>query len=286
MSREAFGRPIPPSLRLVGDHGRVSRIRCTDELPECSLGVNESAQQASGATEPAASVVVVIPALNEERTVASVVAVARSLPEVCRVVVIDNGSRDSTAEVARNMGAIVLDCQETGKAQAVRRGLIEANRSAVAAQATVLLLDADLHGLTAAHLQALLAPLRSDEVDMVCGVLSNSTIRGWLLRLPLPSLTGQRAIRFNRLQSVDLSNCNGYELEAAINCAIGLHRTRRVALRGVSHVRRERKTLHDWASASSVPRRLAGPWMRFCVLLTYARLLLSSSLATEWRREP
>jgi glycosyltransferase involved in cell wall biosynthesis len=54
------------------------------------------------------SVLVAIPALNEEESVADVVrAVHRALP-MSTCVVIDDGSRDSTAERAREAGATVL----------------------------------------------------------------------------------------------------------------------------------------------------------------------------------
>lgn len=50
--------------------------------------------------------IIVIPAYNEERTVAEVVREARAIAN--QVVVVDDGSRDRTGELARGAGALVI----------------------------------------------------------------------------------------------------------------------------------------------------------------------------------
>jgi len=52
--------------------------------------------------------IALVPALNEERTIASVVAELRAFDAQLEVLVIDDGSHDRTAEVARRAGARVL----------------------------------------------------------------------------------------------------------------------------------------------------------------------------------
>lgn len=54
------------------------------------------------------TLMIAIPALNEERTVAGVVAAVRSAVAHARIVVIDDGSTDETAARAREAGAEVL----------------------------------------------------------------------------------------------------------------------------------------------------------------------------------
>ena len=68
------------------------------------------------------SVVVVIPALNEE---ASLPLVLNDLPSVGRVIVVDNGSTDQTASLARELGATVVDESQRGYGAACLRGLAE-----------------------------------------------------------------------------------------------------------------------------------------------------------------
>ena len=92
-------------------------------------------------TEPALSVVV--PALNEEdrlpRTLERIVSHLGRRREDYELVVVDDGSRDRTAERAQAAGATVLRNEATrGKGYAVRRGMLAASG------ARRLMTDADL----------------------------------------------------------------------------------------------------------------------------------------------
>ena len=55
---------------------------------------------------------VLIPALNEAKRIAQVVAYARADPATGEVIVIDDSSIDATAALARNAGATCRDCGE------------------------------------------------------------------------------------------------------------------------------------------------------------------------------
>jgi len=92
-------------------------------------------------TEPALSVVV--PALNEEdrlpRTLERIVSHLSRRREGYELVVVDDGSRDRTAELAQAAGATVLRNETNrGKGYAVRRGMLAARG------ARRLMTDADL----------------------------------------------------------------------------------------------------------------------------------------------
>lgn len=68
---------------------------------------------ASAAVPPAVNhpepyVSVIIPAMNEEQTIAAVIAGARGVHPRCEVIVIVNGSADRTADIARSCGANVI----------------------------------------------------------------------------------------------------------------------------------------------------------------------------------
>ncbi|MFC4637115.1 glycosyltransferase family 2 protein [Deinococcus hohokamensis] len=143
-------------------------------------------------TQPPASgtarVAVVIPAFNEEETVAGVVQAGLSLtPDV---VVASDGSSDGTARTAAEAGARVVELQENaGKGAALYAGL-----QATAAD-LVVMLDADLTGLTRTHLELLIRPVQNGELDMSIGVFEGGGfVTDWGNKLT-PHLSGQRACR-------------------------------------------------------------------------------------------
>ena len=71
-------------------------------------------------------VAVVIPAYNEEGTIADVVRDFRSVDCVDRVIVVDNNCRDRTAELARGEGAEVIEESAPGYGCALRAGMTHA----------------------------------------------------------------------------------------------------------------------------------------------------------------
>lgn len=108
-------------------------------------------------------VAVVIPCLNEEQAIGSVVTDIRAaLPGAC-VYVYDNGSTDKTLEVATAAGAIVRREKLRGKGNVVRRMFAD-----VDAQIYVMF-DGDGTYETAAA-PALVEKLRSEKLDLVTGV--------------------------------------------------------------------------------------------------------------------
>lgn len=72
------------------------------------------------------SVSVIIPAYNEEATIAGVVRDFMQHPSVDEVLVVDNNCKDRTAELARGAGARVVSESEPGYGCALRRGLSDA----------------------------------------------------------------------------------------------------------------------------------------------------------------
>lgn len=69
---------------------------------------------------------VIIPALNEERSIG--IVVGSMIHDVERVIVVDNGSTDRTIDVARASGASVVQQHERGYGAACLRGIDELRR--------------------------------------------------------------------------------------------------------------------------------------------------------------
>ena len=81
-------------------------------------------------TKPELDVSVVMPCLNEAESVGICVAKAfegiRLAGLVGEVVVVDNGSRDGSADIARKAGARVVEQPQRGYGNAYRKGFAEA----------------------------------------------------------------------------------------------------------------------------------------------------------------
>jgi len=119
---------------------------------------------AATTAQPTLRVDVVIPARDEEGSIARVV---ESLPRshVSRVIVVDNGSRDRTAEVARRAGAEVVSEPRPGYGAACLAGLAFLRTRP---PEVVAFLDGDLSE-DPAQVVDLLAPIAEGRADLVIG---------------------------------------------------------------------------------------------------------------------
>jgi glycosyltransferase involved in cell wall biosynthesis len=181
--------------------------------------------------------VVLIPALDEAATIASVVRVACSAA-IGAVLVIDDGSSDGTAEVAAAAGAEVLRLDENvGKGGALAAGA----RSRT--EAVVVLLDADLTGLDPSHVRALARSVLEGRADMTRGVFVGGRWATALAQRMLPVLNGQRALLREGLLAVPGLDDSRYGVEVAISDHAKSQgwRTLDVPLPGVSQVVKEEK---------------------------------------------
>lgn len=108
------------------------------------------------------AVIALIPAHNEAERIEATILAARSVTQIDRLIVIDDGSSDGTAEVARAAGAEVVALERNvGKGAALDAGLATVREDA----AVVVLLDGDL-GSSAGQAALLLAPVLAGEADM------------------------------------------------------------------------------------------------------------------------
>ena len=105
---------------------------------------------------------VIIPALNEENSIAQVIG---EIPEwVDRVLVADNGSTDRTAEVALSVGGEVVDAPERGYGSACLAGIAEAGEGTD----ILIFVDGDLADYPD-RMATLVDPIVHQQVEMVIG---------------------------------------------------------------------------------------------------------------------
>lgn len=106
-------------------------------------------------------VVALVTAYNEAATIGAVIAALRASPSIARVQVVDDGSTDATADIARAAGASVIAVKtRVPVGEAIMRHLPGVEENAV-----IMWCDADLVGLEPAHIEALIARYRRGDVE-------------------------------------------------------------------------------------------------------------------------
>lgn len=110
------------------------------------------------------NIIVLIPAYNEELTIGSVVLQARRHANM--VLVVNDGSKDRTSEVARAAGAEVIDCLKNGgKASALKIGFNELKKRDFD---VVVMMDGDgQHDVS--DINTLIVPILENEADLAIG---------------------------------------------------------------------------------------------------------------------
>ena len=194
---------------------------------------NEEEQNISAVYD---SVAVVIPALNEEESLPLVLG---DLPQVARVVVVDNGSTDDTAKLAAELGATVIPEAQRGYGKACLTGLAEVARQVDQENLNVevvVFADADYSDHVHA-IGSLIDPILADQQDFVLGsrllgerepgAMPPQSIYGnkfacWLMRVMVgkhcyTDLGPLRAIRYESLKQLAMVDKNfGWTIEMQI----------------------------------------------------------------------
>jgi len=151
----------------------------------------------------------VIPAYNEKPRIENVLRAACGHPLINEIIVVDDGSQDNTKDVVKKFQEIRLIVNEKnmGKSYAVARGIREAKGD------IILLLDADLVGLTQKNITDLIEPVISGQADISISLRANAI---WLYRkIGLDIVSGERVF-YKKMVEKDLEkiqNLFGYGLE-------------------------------------------------------------------------
>ena len=180
----------------------------------------------------------ILPCLDEAAALPRVLA---GLPADYRAIVVDNGSRDGSAEVAGALGAHVVHESRPGYGAACHRGLLEACADVVA------FCDADA-SLDLRNLPSVCAAVLAGEADLVLGrrVPTSAAAWPWHARLanrvlalpmsaaahtPLRDLGPMRACRREPLLALGIADRrSGYPLETVLRAARAGWRIREVSV--------------------------------------------------------
>ena len=112
----------------------------------------------------------VIPAYNEAERIAGVLEAVTRQPLINEVIVVDDGSTDETSKVAAQFRQVHLFIKPNnqGKSGAVCDG-VRTSRGSI-----ILLLDADLTGLSHEHLTDLILPVAEGSADFSISLRGNA----------------------------------------------------------------------------------------------------------------
>ncbi|NLJ80652.1 MAG: glycosyltransferase family 2 protein [Firmicutes bacterium] len=183
-------------------------------------------------------VAAIVPAYNEEKTIAGVVEILLQCPLINQIVVVSDGSTDRTAAIAKNFPIKVVELEENvGKGGAMKAGAM------VTEEEILLFIDADLVGLRRTHLEKLLNPVLAEECSMSVGVFAEGRLPTDLAQKIAPSLSGQRAVKRELFESVPKLERSRYGVELALTRYAEEHKINvlSVTLPELSQVMKEEK---------------------------------------------
>ncbi|MEU8460309.1 glycosyltransferase [Streptomyces sp. NPDC029003] len=216
------------------------------------------------------SVDVVLPCLNEAGALPWVLA---RIPAGWRAVVVDNGSTDGSAEIARALGATVVTESRRGFGAACHAGLLAAEAE------VVCFCDCDA-SLDPGLLVPFVAAVAAGEAALVLGRRRPRGLRGWplharvgnlvlarLLRrrtgLPLRDLGPLRAARRTGLLGLELTDRrSGYPLQMVVRAADAGWRVREVDVPYLPRTGKSKVTgtwRGTWQAVRDMSRVLAEP---------------------------
>lgn len=181
-------------------------------------------------------IIVIIPAYNEEASIAKVI---QDLPPalVSEIVVVDNNSTDKTSENAKDAGATVLFQKLKGYGNACLMG-IEYLKKMDTSPSIVVFIDGDYSDYPE-QLSIVIKPIVEADYDMVIGsrslgiktrgsmtpqqIFGNklaTTLMKWLYKTNYTDLGPFRAIKFNSLIALNMEDKNyGWTVEMQLKAA-------------------------------------------------------------------
>ena len=218
-------------IAILTNLGARSR-ECSDHLTECPV--------------PLSQIAVIVPARDEEQSIGLVL---RDIPPKYRslVVVVDNGSRDHTAEVAKRYGVVVLQQPLPGYGNVMLRGLAYLATQPVD---IVVFLDGDYSDYPE-EMPRLVEPIQRGESDMVLSTRLNPMfdkaalpphviygnrvcvfLTNLLFGTRYTDLGPFRAIRYDALRRLQMEDRNyGWTVEMQIKAKLHGLRTMEIPVR-------------------------------------------------------
>lgn len=201
---------------------------------------------------------IIIPVLNEEKTVGEVVQFCWQYPLVSQVIVVDDKSEDASASVAAQAGATVITSHTRGKGISMKDGIQHAVND------LIIFLDGDIQPYPANTIHSLADPLINDDADFVKGAFSRNAGRVTelvakpLLNIFYPGLShfsqplsGMIAGRRSFFKKIDFFNDYGVDIGILIDMYLMKARIREI---DIGYIENKSK---PWESLGKMSREVS-----------------------------
>ena len=203
-------------------------------------------------------ITVIIPVLNEEKTIGKVVRFVKSSSSVDEIIVVDDKSIDNTVQEAINAGARVITSTKIGKGASMREGLLLAKNT------IILYLDGDIEEYPPDTIEKLTTPIIRDEADLVKGTFAREAGRVTelvakpLLNILFPELyiftqplSGMMAANKNFLDNVTFEDDYGVDIGIMIDMYFQKARILEVNIGKIAH------KMKQWQQLSGMSREVS-----------------------------
>jgi glycosyltransferase involved in cell wall biosynthesis len=183
-------------------------------------------------------VAAIVPAYNEQETLAEVLKVLLATPNIDEILVVSDGSTDRTVEIARSFGVKTIRLRENqGKGMAMAVGVAHTEAG------VLLFVDGDILNLSGQLLSELIQPVLAGQSDMNVGIRHRGELINEFHRRHGPLLSGIRCLRREVFASVPTGYLRGYRVETALNwvCRRLALPVGTLVLPGLEHRKKERK---------------------------------------------
>jgi glucosyl-3-phosphoglycerate synthase len=161
---------------------------------------------------------VIIPVLNEEKTIGSVIRFCQQDSLVSEIIVVDDKSEDNTVQLATEAGAKVIISQVRGKGISMKDGIAQTTNE------FIIFLDGDIDPYPEGTIANLAAPLLSDEADFVKAGRVTELVAKPLLNIFYPGLShfsqplsGMIAGKKSYFKQIDFFNDYGVDIGILID---------------------------------------------------------------------
>jgi len=204
-------------------------------------------------------ITVIIPARNEEKTIAQVIRKAKQNEHVKQIIVVNNNSEDNTAKCAAAEGVEVVECEKTGKGYAMEVGMKYVKHDIVA------FLDADINNYSDDLIEVITNPIINKEVDFVKstfirtkgGIVTEVAVKP-LLELLFPDMykfsepiSGMIAARKSLLDELEFEKDYGVDIGILIDVTKKGIEVREInigEIENMSHVNKNNSTMRNMST--------------------------------------